>query len=103
MGTIPADVPELTAGVAFSIFLPDLGVVDFSTVIQVVVGRLMIGAPLSRQSVPPKGYFDLLRHVREGIFDRWLVFLILGWIVAFWRLHCKGYVGADSFFFFTRP
>ena len=38
LGTIPANVPELTAGVAFSIFLPDLGVVDFSVVIQVVVG-----------------------------------------------------------------
>ena len=37
-GTISADVPELTVGVAFSIFLPDLGVVDFSAVIQVVVG-----------------------------------------------------------------
>ena len=38
LGTIPADVPELTAGVAFSIFLPYLGVVDFFAVIQVVIG-----------------------------------------------------------------
>ena len=38
LGTILTDVPELTAGVAFSISLPYLGVVDLSTVIQVVIG-----------------------------------------------------------------
>ena len=37
LGTISADVPELTAGVAFSIFLPYLGVVDFPAVIHVVI------------------------------------------------------------------
>ena len=37
-GTISANVYELTAGVTFSIFLSDLGVVDFSAIIQVVVG-----------------------------------------------------------------
>ena len=39
LGTIPADVPEVTVGVAFSIFLPYLGVIDFSVVVQVVIGR----------------------------------------------------------------
>ena len=37
-GTIPADVPELAAGVTFPILQSDLGVIDLSTIIQVVVG-----------------------------------------------------------------
>ena len=38
MGIVPADVSELSAGVTFSIFLPYLGVVDFSAIIQIVIG-----------------------------------------------------------------
>ena len=38
LGIIPAYVPKLAAGVAFSVFLPYLGVVDFSAIIQVVIG-----------------------------------------------------------------
>ena len=37
-GTIPTDVPELAAGVTFSILLSDLGLVDLSIIFQVVVG-----------------------------------------------------------------
>ena len=36
--TVLADVSELTAVVAFSVFLSYLGVVDFPAVIQVVIG-----------------------------------------------------------------
>ena len=38
LGTVAADVSELSTGVTFSIFLPYLGVVDLSAVIQVVIG-----------------------------------------------------------------
>ena len=37
LGTVPADVSELSAGVAFSVFLPYQDVVDFLAIIQVVI------------------------------------------------------------------